>query len=187
MVRLDLGAVGAVLDPSHPAVVTTAVAVQGLGCPTIWLRGGPLQDLDTVASIVRATSRAHSGTAIISVDRFPASDVDTLYAALEAEQPGQLIVGLGGAPGITTYGYRRRLPRPRHAGLHRSHPHRPRHPQRSRARRRTRVVARRRTIIVGTSRRPVDPQATVGHVKKRNAAACSGDDAALGHRGHDLL
>jgi probable F420-dependent oxidoreductase len=99
MAKLDLGAIGAVLSPAEPRFVETAVQLELMGFTTIWLTGGPMASLGQVADVIRATERARVGTAIISVDRFPADEVGLLYDDLEAQHPGRFIVGLGGAHG----------------------------------------------------------------------------------------
>jgi probable F420-dependent oxidoreductase len=98
--RIELGAVGAVVSSGQRrTLVDTAVALEAMGYPTIWLTGGPLADLDQIAEVVRATQRARIASGIISVDRFPADDVATLYADLETSHRGRFVVGLGGAHG----------------------------------------------------------------------------------------
>ena len=100
MSRIELGAIGAVVGAGRGHdLVDTAVQLEALGFPTIWLTGGPLTALDQVAAVVRATQRAWIASGIISVDRFPADDVSALYAELEASDPGRFVVGLGGAHG----------------------------------------------------------------------------------------
>lgn len=100
MSKIRLGSVGAVLRPAEGGTtVEDAVELEQLGFPTIWLTGGELPDLKQVAAVVRATERVKVGTAILSVDRFGAGDVAELYSALEATDPGRLVVGLGGAHG----------------------------------------------------------------------------------------
>lgn len=99
MARLDLGPVGAVLAPSDPELLQTARAVEALGYRTIWLTGGPLQSLETITDVMRATHVARIGTAIIAVDRFAARDVADLYRDLDTDHPGRFVVGLGGAHG----------------------------------------------------------------------------------------
>lgn len=97
---MELGAVGAVISPgAGNAFIDTAVELEELGYPTIWLTGGPLQNLSQIADVVRATKRARVATGIISVDRFGADEVAALYTDLEATHPGRFVVGLGGAHG----------------------------------------------------------------------------------------
>jgi probable F420-dependent oxidoreductase len=98
--KIELGPVGAVVNPGPGhGFVDTAVELEGLGYSTIWLTGGPLEGLDQIAEVVRATKRARVASGIIPVDRFPADDVAALYAELEAAEPGRFVVGLGGAHG----------------------------------------------------------------------------------------
>lgn len=100
MTKIELGSVGAVVNPGPGRdFVDLAVELEGLGYSTIWLTGGPLEGLDQIAEVVRATERAKVASGIIPVDRFPADDVAALYAELEAAEPGRFVVGLGGAHG----------------------------------------------------------------------------------------
>jgi probable F420-dependent oxidoreductase len=100
MAKLELGTTGAVLAPTEgPELVETAVALEGLGFPTIWLTGGPLKSLDQVAAVVRGTARARIATGILAVVIYPSEAVDALYNDLEATDPGRFVVGLGGAHG----------------------------------------------------------------------------------------
>jgi probable F420-dependent oxidoreductase len=70
-------------------------------------------DLGQMATAVRATRRVRVASAIISVDRFGVDEVAALYSGLEADHPGRLVVGLGGAHGpnplLTLGGYLDRL------------------------------------------------------------------------------
>lgn len=100
MPKIELGTVGAVLNPGGgSAFIDTAVELEELGYPTIWLTGGPLRSLSQIADVVRATKRARVASGIISVDRFNADEVAALYTDLEAAHPGRFVVGLGGAHG----------------------------------------------------------------------------------------
>lgn len=98
MPKIELGSLGVALDPG-PSVTDAAAALERLGYPTIWLTGGPLDNLGQVAEVVRATENVRVATGILSVDRFPADDVAALYADVEATDPGRFVVGLGGAHG----------------------------------------------------------------------------------------
>jgi probable F420-dependent oxidoreductase len=111
--KIELGSIGAVINPGPgDGFVELAVELEGMGYSTIWLTGGPLEGLDQIAEVVRATKRARVASGIISVDRFPADDVAALYAELEGAHPGRFVVGLGGAHGtkpmatLTSYLYR---------------------------------------------------------------------------------
>jgi probable F420-dependent oxidoreductase len=107
MPTIDLGPLGAVLSPAEQGFVTTAAELEGLGYSTVWLTGGPMTALTQITDVVRATSTARIATGIIPVDTFAADDVAALYTALEADQPGRFVVGLGGAHGadpLTTLG-----------------------------------------------------------------------------------
>jgi probable F420-dependent oxidoreductase len=97
--KIELGPVGAVLSPTADGVADAAVELEELGFSTIWLTGGPLDDLERIADVVRATRAVRVATGIISVDGFAPAAVAALYAELEAKHPGRFVVGLGGAHG----------------------------------------------------------------------------------------
>ena len=100
MTKLDLGRVGAVIDPGDAdRLADTAVALEAAGYETIWVTGGPLQGLDQIVEVVRATSVARVASGILSVDRFPAHDVAALFGDLESSHPDRFVLGLGGAHG----------------------------------------------------------------------------------------
>jgi probable F420-dependent oxidoreductase len=98
--RLEIGRFGVVVNPGHGDAFLGAVAeLETLGYSAIWVTGGPLEDLQQLADVVRATRGIRVGSAILSVDRFSSADVAALYADLEATDPGRFVVGLGGAHG----------------------------------------------------------------------------------------
>lgn len=99
MSKIELGRVGAVLNPASDGVVDAAVELEELGYSTVWLSGGPLEGLGRIADVVRATRKIRVATGIISVDRFTPEAVAALYAEMEATHPGRFVVGLGGAHG----------------------------------------------------------------------------------------
>jgi len=99
MPTLDLGPVGAVLDPGDDGFVEMAATVEGMGYSTVWLTGGPMTSLDQVRQVVSATRTVKVATGIIAVIRFPSEDVGALYGDLERDHPGRFVVGLGGAHG----------------------------------------------------------------------------------------
>ncbi|MDQ1534591.1 MAG: hypothetical protein QOF28_2352, partial [Actinomycetota bacterium] len=100
MTRLDLGGTGVVVNPGRgDAYLGDVAELERLGFAAIWITGGPLEDLRQLADVVRATREIRVGSAILSVDRFSATDVSALYAELEATDPGRFIAGLGGAHG----------------------------------------------------------------------------------------
>ncbi len=99
MAKLELGPIGAALSPGQAGFVDAAVELEDMGYSTIWLTGGPLEDLGQITEVVRATQRARVATGILPVDRFEADAVIALYSELEATHPGRFIVGLGGAHG----------------------------------------------------------------------------------------
>lgn len=100
MPKIELGAIGAVISPdSGGAFVNTAVRLEELGYSTIWITGGPLDNLGQIADVVGATKHVRVATGIISVDRFGVDEVAALYTELEGAHPGRFVVGLGGAHG----------------------------------------------------------------------------------------
>jgi probable F420-dependent oxidoreductase len=100
MAHVELGRHGAVIAPTEgPELVETAVALEALGFPTIWLTGGPLTSLQQVADVVRATDHVTVATGILAVVIWPSEDVEALYTDLERTDPGRFVVGLGGAHG----------------------------------------------------------------------------------------
>jgi probable F420-dependent oxidoreductase len=100
MTSLDFGPFGIATGlTSSSDSLDAAKAAEDLGYPAIWLSGGPLPGLQTVADLIRATSTIKFVTGILSVDKYSASDVTSSYAELAAAAPGRYIVGLGGAHG----------------------------------------------------------------------------------------
>jgi probable F420-dependent oxidoreductase len=96
----ELGSTGAVIDVTpDEEYIATAVALENLGYPAIWLSGGRLERLDQVLAVMEATRSAQVGTAIIAADQFGPDAVLDLYRRAEASHPGRLVVGLGGAHG----------------------------------------------------------------------------------------
>jgi probable F420-dependent oxidoreductase len=96
---ISLGPIG--LASSNPytddaaVVADEAQRVESLGFSTLW-RSGNLPMLDAA---VRATTSIPVATGIIPVDSVPAADVVATYRALQRDQPGRFVVGLGGAHG----------------------------------------------------------------------------------------
>ncbi|WP_345603466.1 LLM class flavin-dependent oxidoreductase [Pseudonocardia adelaidensis] len=76
---------------------TTAEELERLGYSTLWMAGGPGNNLPQIDNVVRGTSRIGVASGILSVDRVPAAEVTAAYAALEQAHPGRFTVGLGGA------------------------------------------------------------------------------------------
>lgn len=99
MPKIDLGRVGAMLALDVPDLGADARRLEELGFTTLWLPGGPLESLDQIARVVRATEAVTVASGIIPVDRFPVADVLAVYEELEATHPGRFVVGLGGAHG----------------------------------------------------------------------------------------
>lgn len=77
----------------------TAIELEGLGYSTLWMAGGPGNNLPQIDNVVRGTSRIGVASGILSVDRVPAAEVTAAYAVLEQAHPGRFTVGLGGAHG----------------------------------------------------------------------------------------
>jgi probable F420-dependent oxidoreductase len=94
--KIELGRIGVASSPGEP---DAAVELERLGFPTIWLRGGQLDNLDQIADVVRATERPRVATGIIPIVRFDHESVASLYVELESAHPGRFVVGLGGAHG----------------------------------------------------------------------------------------
>jgi probable F420-dependent oxidoreductase len=110
MPKLDLGPIGATLDPDEGGgFLEVAQAVERLGYDAVWVTGGPLANLDQLRDLMRATRRIKVATGILSIDRFSAGLVQSLYDELETDHRGRFIVGLGGAhqgkpiPRLTAY------------------------------------------------------------------------------------
>jgi probable F420-dependent oxidoreductase len=100
MAKIELGRVGAVIYPGDgQAPVAEAAEREAQGFPTIWITGGPLGSLDHLAEVVRGTERARVAPGILAVVRFDSDAVAALYTEMEAQHPGRLVVGLGGAHG----------------------------------------------------------------------------------------
>ncbi|MDX6262422.1 MAG: hypothetical protein QOH84_4110 [Kribbellaceae bacterium] len=100
MTSLDFGPFGITTGlTSSSDSLDAARAAEDLGYPAIWLSGGPLPGLQTVADLIRVTSTIKFVTGILSVDKYSAAEVTSTYAELEAAAPGRFTVGLGGASG----------------------------------------------------------------------------------------
>ncbi len=100
MAHVELGRYGAVIAPTEgPQLVETAVALEALGFPTLWLTGGPLTSLDQVSDVIHATDHVTVVTGILAVVRWSSEDVEARYTDLERTHPGRFVVGLGGAHG----------------------------------------------------------------------------------------
>jgi probable F420-dependent oxidoreductase len=100
MPKVELGSIGVALNPGvRDAFVNAAAELDALGYSTIWVTGGPLENLGQLAEVLQATGNARVASAILSVDRFDAQSVVDFYAEMEADHPGRFILGLGGAHG----------------------------------------------------------------------------------------
>src|SRR4051812_29734196 len=89
MTSLDFGPFGITTGLTSSADSLDAARVaEDLGYPAIWLSGGPLPGLRTVADLIGATSTIKFVTGILSVDTYSAVDVTSAYAELEATAPG---------------------------------------------------------------------------------------------------
>jgi probable F420-dependent oxidoreductase len=96
----ELGPTGAVIDVTpDEEFIATAVTLEDLGYPAVWLSGGRLERLDQVLAVLEATRSAQVGTSIIAADQFGPDAVLDLYRRAEASHPGRLVIGLGGAHG----------------------------------------------------------------------------------------
>lgn len=96
----ELGSTGAVIDATpDEEYIATAVILEDLGFPAIWLSGGKLERLEQVLAVLEATRSAQVGTSIIAADQFGPDAVLDLYRQAEASCPGRLVLGLGGAHG----------------------------------------------------------------------------------------
>jgi len=84
---------------SSPESLAAAQAAEDIGYPAIWLSGGRLPGLQTIADLIGATNSIKFVSGIIAVDDYTAADVSTTYASVEASAPGRFTVGLGGARG----------------------------------------------------------------------------------------
>lgn len=84
---------------SSAASLAAARAAGELGYPAIWLSGGPLPGLQTIADLVGATTSIKFVSGILAVVKYSAADVSTTYAEVETSAPGRFTVGLGGAHG----------------------------------------------------------------------------------------
>lgn len=100
MAVAELGTTGAVIDVTPGAeYIATAVMLEDLGFPAIWLSGGRIERLEQVLAVLEATAHAQVGTAIVAADQFGPDAVLDLYRRAEASRPGRLVLGLGGAHG----------------------------------------------------------------------------------------
>ncbi|MCU1656367.1 MAG: hypothetical protein JWO57_1023 [Pseudonocardiales bacterium] len=98
MSELRRGPIGVALNVSaDDAHLDEAAELEKLGYSTIWLPGGQIDNLDTVAKVVRATTRIPVASGILSSDVFGPDEVARLYADLQAMEPERFVVGLGGS------------------------------------------------------------------------------------------
>src|ERR1700760_3474077 len=96
----ELGPTGAVIDVTPDAeYIATAVMLEDLGFPAIWLSGGRIERLEEVLAVLEAPAQVQVGTAIIAASQFGPDAVLDLYRGAEASHPGRLVLGLGGAHG----------------------------------------------------------------------------------------
>lgn len=101
MASLELGRFGATAE-AHDRAATfldDAAALEKLGYSTIWVAGGQLRTLDSLAELLSATESVGVGSAIIPTEVFPAETVAATYAGLETAHPGRFVVGIGGGHG----------------------------------------------------------------------------------------
>jgi probable F420-dependent oxidoreductase len=98
MSKIELGSVGAVVNPTEDsAYLDQAVGLEQAGFSTIWITGGPLDNLGQLAAAVATTKRARVASGILPVFKFPADEVIAFHQELEASHPGRFVLGLGGA------------------------------------------------------------------------------------------
>jgi probable F420-dependent oxidoreductase len=73
-----------------------AVELEGLGYDAVWIAGGQLDRLGRVRDLVRATERIRVATGIVPLGVRATDEIAGLYADLERDAPGRLVLGLGG-------------------------------------------------------------------------------------------
>src|SRR4051794_29720396 len=107
---LELGAIGVSLNvTAGDEYLHDARQLERLGYRTVWLPGGRLDRLGRIAGVIRATTSAQVGAAIISPDVHEPDDVAKLYAEVQTGAPDRFVVGLGGSqrspalPGLHRY------------------------------------------------------------------------------------
>ena len=111
MATLEMGNLAVAVQPGHGPEFAAGVAeAERIGYSAIWISGGGVPDLDTVAAdVVRATERVPVTTGIFSVAMYDAARVAGTYTELEASHPGRFNAGIGGAraadpfAALTTY------------------------------------------------------------------------------------
>jgi probable F420-dependent oxidoreductase len=103
-----LGPLGGAYSDLNTADAATAAAaateLEELGFSTLWMAGGPGNNLTQIANVVRGTARVSVASGILSVDQVPAAEVTAVYSDLEKTHPGRFTVGLGGAHGAKPLG-----------------------------------------------------------------------------------
>jgi hypothetical protein len=115
--KIELGRIGAVVNPGDGrAFIDTAIELENLGYATIWITGGPLENLGQIADVIRATNEVRVATGIISVDRFDVEEVARLYRDIEATNPGRFHRRTRGRPRTETHGNLDLVPRPTRCG-----------------------------------------------------------------------
>jgi probable F420-dependent oxidoreductase len=98
--REQLGPIGVALDcPDWPSVLHHAPELERQGYRTLWITGPTLSTLDRIAEVADVTRAATISTAVIPADRYCAAEVADVFARVDADHPGRLIVGVGGAHG----------------------------------------------------------------------------------------
>ncbi|GAA2352256.1 LLM class F420-dependent oxidoreductase [Saccharopolyspora halophila] len=96
MAAVELGQVGIALSVSADGGhAQRAAEAERLGYSAVWVLGGQLSSLEPLAEMVRATRRVAVAPAIIPLDVYGADEVVALRCAVEVEQPGRLMLGLG--------------------------------------------------------------------------------------------
>src|SRR3954453_14586680 len=80
MAIAKLGSTGAVIDVTpDEEFIATAVTLEDLGYPTIWLSGGRLERLEQVRAVLAPPRGGGGATSIIAADQFGPDAVLDLY------------------------------------------------------------------------------------------------------------
>src|SRR5579859_1024164 len=93
--KLSLGRFGVALNVSD-TYLDEAAELEQLGYSAVWLPGGQIDSLGRLTDLIGATTAVAVGSAIISLDVYPAEQVAALGTRLGAAASGRLVCGLGG-------------------------------------------------------------------------------------------
>ncbi|MBV9846266.1 MAG: LLM class F420-dependent oxidoreductase [Kutzneria sp.] len=95
-------------EPSDQSLVREAAAeLDELGYGAIWIGGSPA--LDRAGALLGATARITVATGILNIWSHAAVDVAAGHAAIAADHPGRLVLGLGASHAALVKDYRRPL------------------------------------------------------------------------------